>query len=478
MAVLKQIKFGNTSYPIAKSVVAINENSTNALSVVATNNTVSDDADPTYTIALAVDGQTITKTGQNGLATALALNYSSAELYTAADETADPTHVAGTVKTPAKINLVDQNGNTGFNVLSSVNVDSFIGDGIVESSSYTPSTGILAITFKGQDNPTNIDLGALLDIQDIIIKSDSTDYLSFAAIDPGTESGGQAQIGVKLATVTGTRAAAATYYTAEDEEVIAGTKEVGDLKTAAVTPDLTVNETNGSLLDAGDTITAVKGYIDDKVAGASTDLAISAQGDNYITAGVDANNNKKINVTADVQSLTATAGTPGVYGADGSQTTAPTAGTLSGTADSLADGADIATKVKTYVDGAIAIEAARSDANTLAAVQALDYADTAVAGQVVTEVDETNGVIAPTRANLSGITLAGMDTTATGATNIAATDTLGAALMKLQNAIDALETLTGNICYSVNGTTLEFSGIPQCTAAEEPTEPTDEPQEP
>lgn len=440
MAVLKQIKFG-TGEPIAiqKSVVAINENSSNALSVVATHDSASDVNDPTYTIALAVDGATITKTGANGLATALALNYSSAVLYTAEDEQADPTHVAGTVKTPAKINLVDKNGGSGFSVLSSVEVDDIIGDGIVESSSYTPSTGILAITFKGQSSPTQIDLGALLDIQDIVIKSDSTDFLSFSAIDPGTESGGQAQIGVKLADVT---------YTA----------------TQGNTPaDLSVSTTNGKILDASDAIPAIKSYVDDKLQNASANLAVTAEGDNYVSASVDASDNKHVVVSTNTAALTASAGTPGVYAADGSQTTAPVAGTLSGTANKLGDAADIATKVKTYVDGAIAIEAARSDANTLAAVQALDYADTAVAGQVVTEVDETNGVIAPTRANLSGITLAGMDTTATGATNIAATDTLGAALMKLQNAIDALETATGNMCYSVDGTTLIFNGIPECT---------------
>ena len=473
MAVLKQIKFG-TGEPIAiqKSVVAINENSSNALSVVATHDSASDANDPTYTIALAVDGETITMGTNAGLKTALALKYSSAvaEVKYTAEEIANAQEgddaygkTPNDVKTaaqPAKINLVDQNGNTGFNVLSSVSVDSFIGDGIVESSSYTPSTGILAITFKGQSNPTNIDLGDLLDIQDIIIKSDSSDYLTFNAVASPSESGGQAQIGVKLATVTGTRA---EYY-AQGDTIPEG-KQVGDLKTA---PNLTVSETNGSLLDAGDTITAVKGYIDDKVAAVSADLSdmgVTGEGDNYITVAQDSNNIKKLNVTADVQALTATAGTPGVYAADGSQITAPTAGTLSGTANSLGDAADIATKVKTYVDGAIAIEAARSDANTLAAVQALDYADTAVAGQVVTEVDETNGVIAPTRANLSGITLAGMDTTGTATTDIAASDTLGAALVKLQNQISALETLTSGICYSVDGTTLIFNGISECPGA-------------
>lgn len=435
MAVLKQIKFGSTSTPIAKSVVAINENSTNALSVVATNDQLTDNADPTYTIALAVDGSTITKTGANGLATALALNYSSAELYTAEDELADPTHVAGTVKTPAKINLVDKNGGSGFNVLSSVEVDDFIGDGIVESSSYNASTGILSITFKGQSSPTEIDLGALLDIEDIVIKSDSTDFLSFAAVSPAPGSdAGQAQIGVKLADVT---------YTATD--------------TSGSTPvpaNLTVDTTNGKILDASDAIPAIKSYVDDKLQNASANLEVTAQGDNYITAAQDASNNKKINVTADVQALTATAGTPGVYGADGSQTTAPVAGTLSGTADSLADGADIATKVKTYVDGAIAIEAARSDAKNLADIAALDYADTAVSGQFVTEVDETDGVISVTRANLTDAVLAGYaaDSTQTGA--IAATDTLEEALNKIENALAST-----TVRYNVDGTTLVVAGV-------------------
>ena len=431
MAILKQIQFGTgTPVAIAKSVVAINSNSTSALSVVATNDAVTDNADPTYTIALAVDGQTILK-GASGLETALALNYSSAELYTAEDEQEDPTHIEGTVKTPAKINLVDQKGSTGFNVLSSVNVDSFIGDGIVENSSYTPSTGILAITFKGQSSPTQIDLGALLDIQDIVIKSDSTDFLSFSAIDPGTESGGQAQIGVKLADVT---------YSAASGNTPA---------------NLTVSTTNGKVLDASDAIPAIKDYVD---ASASA-VAVTAAGDNYITATQDANDKKKINITADVQTLTATAGTPGVYGADGSQTTAPVAGTLSGTADSLVDGADVATKVKTYVDGAIAIEGARSDANTLAAVQALDFDDTAVAGQVVTEVDETNGVIAPTRANLSGITLAGFAQDAQASGDVAATDTLAQALNKIERKAEAAQQAAAGVQYSVSGTTLTFYGM-------------------
>ena len=89
---------------------------------------------------------------------------------------------------------------------------------------------------------------------------------------------------------------------------------------------------------------------------ATTQLGITAAGDNYITAAVDSDDNKKINVSADVQNLTSTAGTPGVYNpTTGAQTTEPVNGTLSGVTDSLVDGADVASKVKTYVDGAVAI---------------------------------------------------------------------------------------------------------------------------
>ena len=71
------------------------------------------------------------------------------------------------------------------------------------------------------------------------------------------------------------------------------------------------------------------------------------------------------------------------------------------------------------------------------AIAALDNTDTAVTGQVVTAVSTADGIASPTKANLAGITLGGFtqDATATGA--IADSDTLGDALNKLENAIDA-----------------------------------------
>lgn len=426
MAVLKQIKFGSSTTPIAKSVVAINPNSTNALSVVAKNDQLTDNADPTYTIALAVDGQTITMPN-GGLKTALALKYEAAT-------TGDNAH-------EARIVLADQNGNSGYNALSSVNVSDIVGSGIVQSSAYDPSTGMLTINWAGstQENPktTQIDLGALLDIQDIVIADGSGNYLSFAAVSPapGTDAG-QAQIGVKLAEVT---------YT----------------PTSGSTPaNLSVDTANGSLLDAQDTITAVKEYVTDVLENASTSLAVKAQGDDYVAASVDANDNKKVIVDSNVSELTATAGTPGTYAADGSQTDAPTAGTLSGTANSLGDAADIAAKVKTYVDGAIAIEAARSDAKNKADIAGLDVAAVGGAdGDVLTQISETDGKISAVKSSLTDVKLTGYaaDTTKTGA--IAATDTLEQALNKIENTLAST-----TVKYNVVGTTLVVANVTEDTS--------------
>ena len=414
MALLKQIKFGGASTPIAMTQVAIETESQKALSVVPTNTGVDVEANPLYTIALAVDGKTIAM-GDDGLETSLGLKVEAAS-------------GEGSSAKKARIALVDSDNAE----LSSVNIEDIVGGGIVKSATYDPATGKLTITWAGEGSgkTTEIDLGALLDIQDIVIADGSDDYLSFAAVSPapGTDAG-QAQIGVKLANVSYTATSGSTEAT------------------------LSVDATNGSLLDAEETIGAVKNYVDDVLENASAELAVKAQGDAYVAASIDANDNKKVIVDSNVVDLTATAGTPGSYNTStGAEETAPVAATLSGTANSLADGADIAAKVKTYVDGAIAIEAARSDAKNKADIAALDFADTAVAGQVVTEVDETDGVIAPTRANLSGITLAGFtaDTSATDA--IAATDTVAAALNKLQNKADAIQ-------YKVDGTTLEFFGM-------------------
>lgn len=222
-----------------------------------------------------------------------------------------------------------------------------------------------------------------------------------------------------------------------------------------------------SVSSDGVKVSNIQNAIDAAVAHASADLAVTAQGDNYITAAVDANNNKKINVTADVQSLTATAGTPGAYDANGAQTAAPTHGTLSGVAESLGDAADIATKVKTYVDGEIAIEAARSDAKNKAdlkaVVEGLDGtadATSVTSGnvptadfQVLTKVVETDGVVQAVGATNGSTSATLKKLAATGAAedvSVAADKTSGLAAGNVQDTLEALTTATSNGLDSVS----------------------------
>lgn len=424
MAILKQIKFGNSVNRIAYTEVAIKDESKKALSVVGTN-TALEDANPLYTIALAVDGKTVA-IGDKGLETSLALKVEAAS-------------GDGLNAKKARIALIDSKGAEGYTELSSVNIEDIVGDGLVSNASYNPADGKLTITWagSGDDKTTEIDLAALLDIQDIVIAEGSGDYLSFAAVSPtpGTDAG-QAQIGVKLANVT---------YT----------------PTSGPTPaNLTVNTASGKLLDAEHTITAVKGYVDDVLANASTNLAVKAEGDDYVAAKVDDADKKKVIVKSNVKALTATAGTVGVYGDDGSQTTAPIAGTLSGTANSLGDAADIAEKVKTYVDGAIAIEAARSDAKNLVEIAKLDVPAVGGAdGDVLTQISETDGKISAVNSSLTDVKLTGYAADPTKTGTIAATDTLEQALNKIENTLAST-----TVKYNVVGTTLIVANVTEDTS--------------
>lgn len=83
------------------------------------------------------------------------------------------------------------------------------------------------------------------------------------------------------------------------------------------------------------------------------------------------------------------------------------------------------------------IDAAKTAATayTNTQIEALDYTDTAVAGQYVSEVDEADGVISVQRANVSEATLNNYSK-GSDATAVAATDTVNQAISKLENQIE------------------------------------------
>ena len=180
------------------------------------------------------------------------------------------------LKTGLNIAYIGESGSTGATialrdnsntVLSSIEVSDIVGDGVLKDSIYHQDTNILELRFGNgkvynPNDPTTytkveVNLQKLIDINDVFIGNDSSIYLN-ATLDGST---------VTLDT------------------------KMQDPSTASA------NATG--LADAW----KVKQYVDSK----SSDLGVTASGDNYVDASVDANDNKHINVAATDKTKTAVA---------------------------------------------------------------------------------------------------------------------------------------------------------------------------
>ena len=293
----------------------------------------------------AIDAQL--KTELDNLAAKIAASNTLNENY---EFTGKLMYVAAKDGVAAHIALCDENGAK----LSTVNISDIIGNGVLKTSAYDAATGILTLTFAqadGTEKAIEVDLKAMLDINDISIAENSKKYLEVTLGTAGAEGETQAVFGAKTVKVA----------------------EASDSKTG--------------LADAFD----VKTYVDSK----ETNLAVTAEGDNYVSATVNPDtDNKHVVVAANVKDIVATAGSVGVYNEEGTQTTAPVNPTITGTANSLVDGAKAAEAVKTYVDGAIAIEVKRADAKVLAAIKGLNKASETIDGtNVHITYKEEDGIV-------------------------------------------------------------------------------------
>ena len=259
-------------------------------------------------------------------------------------------YVAASGSVDAHIALVDEAGIEK----STINVSDIIGNGVLKTSAYDAATGILTLTFAqadGTEKAIEVDLKAMLDINDISIAEASKKYLEVTLGTAATEGETQAVFGAKIVKVA----------------------EATDAKTG--------------LVDAKD----VKDYIDGK----ATDLAITAEGDAYVGASVNADVDKKhVIVAANVKDVTYTAGTHATYNAEGGVATSAVAANVSGVANALVDGAQATTAIKSYVDFVVAEEALRADAKVLAAIKALDKASATVDGSNVhVAYKEEDGIV-------------------------------------------------------------------------------------
>ena len=148
---------------------------------------------------------------------------------------------------------------------------------------------------------------------------------------------------------------------------------------------------------AGTTGLADAKDVQDYVKSQTTELAVTAAGDDYVSARVDENTNKHVIVSTNVQNVTATAGTPGTWSISETGVASidgAVAPTISGVANSLVDGAQAAEAVKTYVDAKVAAEAAERAIRIQAAVKALDKASATVNGtNVHVAYKEEDGIV-------------------------------------------------------------------------------------
>lgn len=225
----------------------------------------------------------------------------------------------------ATITLTDGKGNS----FGTVNVTDIIGNGLLDHTDYNENTNVLTLTFNtatGEARTVDVDLKKLIDINDVFIGTDSTNYL-------------------KVINDTST----ATFNTIME-----------DVSTASATAT--------GLADAWQ----VKQYVDSK----TLDVAVSANGDSYVSADASANNNKHIVVSTNIANLVANAGKRGTWSVsetDGTATrTGETDPTLTGTTGKLIDSEATATQVKTYVDAKVAQEASERQARIQAAIKSLD----------------------------------------------------------------------------------------------------------
>lgn len=257
------------------------------------------DTDEFVNIKITQENGIITKVevGTNDIASKSSLSDSStlSEVDGVFEVKAKIKYIPSTESVPAHIALVDKNDTE----LSTVDISDIIGNGILDSHSYDSVTGKLTLSFKQADGTTKdeeIDLGKMLDIDDVLIDTDSKKYLAV--------------------NLTGAEQSQAVFK-------------------ALIVKMADVSETNTGLADAAD----VKKYIDDKAA----ELEITAQGDDYVEASKDTTDSKKIVITTNTADLTITK--------DGTNNT-----TISGTEKTLVDGKEIADKVGTFVDTRISEE--------------------------------------------------------------------------------------------------------------------------
>lgn len=456
MAVLKKIKFGDVSTPIAKTVLTAKAGG--VMSVAAptgVTNGENEEADYQYELDVNVDGTTLVKsttTGDNPV-TQLAVGTVPAAQVNVADsgEKFTATNVEDALVELE--NKITSTGNVAkkYKVVSvaspaSTNLAEYklqVAEGTSESYSNVSSSATIVVpkdqhlksvvlvderpAQEGESGPVS---GNFLKFTYVLNNGNESDvYVDVSAFLSESEFGDGLE--VSNAGVVSVKLGQGLEFGGETGE---GVKQSIKVKIDSASEKDSENADFLTVGANGVKIQGIKDEIDRKIAAldVTTDAAVTGQ---YVAAIQEADGIVSVKTRANVSEAVLNNYAKGSAPAAGSEAVAAT----------------------DTVNQAIAklehqVDAAKS------AIQNLDNTDTAAAGQVVTAVSTDNGIAQPTKADLAGVTLGGFnaDTTATGA--ISSSDTLGAAINKLQNQISAasddhtvVEHASGNTHVTVSG---------------------------
>lgn len=191
----------------------------------------------------------------------------------------------------AKIELLDKS-DTG-NTFGTIEVSDIIGNGLLQSTSYDKDTGKLTLTFltaSGTTQDTVVDLGALIDINDVGISAESQNYLSVTLDASAGESGGSQAV-----------------FAALVQNVSANTKGLADAKDVKTYVDDTIAGLDATVTGKGVNIEATVSEADGKLTGITVSekyatVAVTAHSESA-SAAISVENESQLATGKDIQSV-------------------------------------------------------------------------------------------------------------------------------------------------------------------------------
>lgn len=434
MAVLKKIKFGTgNATPIAQTVVTAASES--VLSVVGSNTGLDDDANPSYAVDLNIDNATLTKDSSGQQAVLKVGTVPAAQVSVAAgghtegdnkpfvgDDVEEVltelnnkiSQTSGAAKSYKIVEVASEDAAS--TSLKEYKVQVAVGDG-----AFTDDTASATIVVPKDQHLKNVE----------IVKQDGEGHAgTFVKYTYTLDNGNDSYIYLDVSSFL-QETEFADGLTVSNGVVSANLGNGLEFGKEANHKSINVKIDSNSEKDSQSTpadfltvgangvkIQGIKDEIDRKINALdfTTDAAVAGQ---YVAAIEETDGVVAVKTRANVSEAVLN------NYAKGSEATAVAATDTVNQAIS---------KLENQVDAA----KAAATSGITAAIEALDFTDTAVAGQYVSKVNETDGVVSVTRANVSDAVLTGYTKgSAPASTAIAATDDVKGAIAKLEHQVDA-----------------------------------------